>query len=418
MAFKAKNFEVVNSPRTKETVLFGNVYADIDATLKGTTDFMILRGKLKVLGNTNMTYVMKDSPLTVEDRLNGLVEFVDFSDTTTTEKETLAPPSGMLMVLNVNVSDQAKMHCELSADGSSYFDCQGGGNLDLKYFPSGEMTLVGRFTMYQVEMKYALPFIPLKTFVLNEGSYISFTGDPYNPGLHITAMETTRASVNDGGGATRMVTFNVGVAISQTLNDMGLEFLIDAPEDMNVQNELASMSKEERGKLALSMLATGMYLTSTNKSSFQANNALNAFLQSEIQNIAGNALKTIDVTVGVEGSTSATGDAQTDYSFQFAKRLWNDRVTFKIGGKVTTGSANSNENQSFIDNVSLEYRLGKAGLRHLRVFYDHDNVDPLEGVYSTAGAGLVLRKKTDNFGDLFIFRKHKDKAANAVQPKE
>lgn len=418
MAFKAKNFEVVNSPRTKETVLFGNVYADIDATLKGTTDFMILRGKLKVLGNTNMTYVMKDSPLTVEDRLNGLVEFVDFSDTTTTEKETLAPPSGMLMVLNVNVSDQAKMHCELSADGSSYFDCQGGGNLDLKYFPSGEMTLVGRFTMYQGEMKYALPFIPLKTFVLNEGSYISFTGDPYNPGLHITAMETTRASVNDGGGATRMVTFNVGVAISQTLNDMGLEFLIDAPEDMNVQNELASMSKEERGKLALSMLATGMYLTSTNKSSFQANNALNAFLQSEIQNIAGNALKTIDVTVGVEGSTSATGDAQTDYSFQFAKRLWNDRVTFKIGGKVTTGSANSNENQSFIDNVSLEYRLGKAGLRHLRVFYDHDNVDPLEGVYSTAGAGLVLRKKTDNFGDLFIFRKHKDKAANAVQPKE
>ena len=415
MAFKAKNFEVVNSPRTKETVLFGKVYSDIDATLKGTTDFMILRGNLKVLGNTNMTYVMKDSPLTVEDRLSGLVEFVDFSDTATVATTESTPASGMFMMLNVNVSNSAKMHCELSADGSSYFDCMGGGNLDLKYFPNGEINLVGRFTLGEGEMKYALPFIPLKTFVLTEGSYISFNGDPYNPTLHITAMETTRASVNDGGGSTRMVTFNVGVAISQTLNDMGLEFLIDAPEDMNVQNELASMSKEERSKLALSMLATGMYLTSTNKSSFQANNALNAFLQSEIQNIAGSTLKTIDVTVGVEGSTSSTGNAQTDYSFQFAKRLWNDRVTFKIGGKVTTGSNNSDENQSFIDNVSFEYRLGKTDTRNLRIFYDHDNVDPLEGVYSTAGAGLVLRKKTDSFGDLFIFRKRKDKAATAPE---
>ena len=102
-------------------------------------------------------------------------------------------------------------------------------------------------------------------------------------------------------------------------------------------------------------------------------------------------------------------------AFQFAKRLWNDRVTFKIGGKVTTGSNNSNENQSFIDNVSFEYRLGKTDTRNLRIFYDHDNVDPLEGVYSTAGAGLVLRKKTDSFGDLFIFRKRKDKAAVAPE---
>lgn len=411
LRFKAKDFLVVNSPKTKESLLYGKVYSDIDATLKGTTDFMRLNGKLNVLDGTNMTYIMKDSPLTVEDQLSGLVEFVDFSDTTKIEKTDAPPPGGLFMSLAVKVSNTARLHCELSADGSSYFDCKGGGDLSMKYFPSGEISLMGRYTMSEGEMKYELPFIPLKTFKLKEDSYITFTGEPSNPTLHITAMEKTRASVNDEGSSTRMVTFNVGVAISQTLNNMGLQFLIEAPEDLNVQNELASMSDEERGKLAVSMLATGMYLTSTNKSSFKANNALNAFLQNEIQNIAGDALKTIDITVGVEGSTSASGNAQTDYSFQFAKHLWNDRVTFKIGGKVTAGSENANENQSFIDNISLEYRLDKSSSKNLRLFYDHDNVDPLEGNYSSAGAGLVLRKKTDTFGELFLFHPRRNKAA-------
>lgn len=417
LAFKAKDFEMVSSPRTKRSVVFGHVYSDIDATLKGTTSLMMLRGTLKVLDNTNMTYVMKDSPLTVEDRLKDLVEFVDFSDTTHTKKENVMPPGGVFVGLNIEVSDAARLHCELSEDGSSYFNCRGGGSLSMKYFPNGQIFLTGRFSMSEGEMKYALPFIPLKTFNLeNDDNYLSFTGDPYNPTLHITAMERTRASVSDDNSSTRMVSFNVGVGITQTLNNMGLEFLIDAPEDMYVQNELASMSKEERGRAAISMLATGIYLSSSNKSGFKANNALNAFLQSEIQNIAGNALKTIDLSVGMEGSTSASGNAQTDYSFQFAKHLWNDRVTFKIGGKVTAGSQQVSENQGFIDNISLEYRLGKGTSRNLRLFYDHDTVDPLEGTYSTAGGGLVLRKKTNSFGEIFIFRNPRKKEEKVPVP--
>lgn len=417
LAFKARNFELVSSPRTKQSVVFGHVYSDIDATLKGTTNFMLLRGTLKVLDNTNMTYVMKDSPLTVEDRLKGLVDFVDFSDTTHIKKENVMPPGGVFVGLNIEVGDAAKLHCQLSEDGSSYFNCRGGGNLSMKYFPNGEIFLTGRFSMSEGEMKYALPFIPLKTFSLeNDDNYLRFTGDPFNPTLHITAMEKTRASVSDDNSSTRMVSFNVGVAITQTLNNMGLEFLIEAPEDMYVQNELASMSKEERGKVAISMLATGIYLSSSNKSGFKANNALNAFLQGEIQNIAGNALKTIDVSVGMEGSTSASGNAQTDYSFQFAKHLWNDRVTFKIGGKVTAGSEQVSENQSFIDNISLEYRLGKGTSRNLRFFYDHDTVDPLEGVYSTAGGGFVLRRKTNSFGEIFLFRNPRKKEEKVPVP--
>ncbi len=407
LSVKAKDYEIIDAKKTKKSMVFGNVLIDLDATVKGKNGLILLRGDMKILEKTNVTYVMTDTPLQVEDQFNGLVEFTNFTEPQEEEEEEM-PVSGTFINLNVGIDEQASLHCQLSADGKSYVDCKGGGNLTLRIFPSGEMALNGRFNINSGEMKYTLPFIPLKTFTFTEGNYIVFNGDPGNPTLNITAMEKTKASVSDDNGATRMVAFNVGVAITRQLSDMGLEFLIEAPEDLEVQNELSTLSSDTKSKLAITMLATGMYASSSNKSGFKATNALNAFLESEIQNITGSALKSIDFSVGIEGNTSSTGETQTDYTFQFSKKLWNDRVTFILGGKVSTGATEGNSaSQSFIDNISLEYRLDKKNSRYLKIFYDNDNYDPLEGRYSSGGAGYILRRKTNNFGDLLIFRKKK-----------
>ena len=383
-------------------MVFGNVFIDLDATIKGKNGLIILKGNMDILENTNVTYVMTDTPLQVEDQFNGLVEFTNFTEPQDEEQET-PPVSGTFINLKVNIDELARLHCELSADGKSYVDCKGGGNLSLRIFPSGETALLGRFNINSGEMKYTLPFIPLKTFAFTDGSHVTFNGDPSNPTLNITAMENTKASVSDDNGATRMVAFHVGVAITRQLSDMGLEFLIEAPEDLEVQNELATMSSETRNRLAITMLATGMYASTNNKSGFKATNALNAFLESEIQNIAGNTLKSVDFSVGIEGNTTSTGETQTDYTFQFSKKLWNDRVTIILGGKVSTGNTEDNSSaQSFIDNISLEYRLDRNNSRYLRLFYDNDNYDPLEGRYSSGGAGYILRRKTNSFGELLI----------------
>ena len=77
-------------------------------------------------------------------------------------------------------------------------------------------------------MKYDLQVIPLKTFTLGSGSYVQFNGDIQNPTLNITATEKNRASVTTNGSSPRSVLFEVGVKISQTLQNMGLEFTIDS----------------------------------------------------------------------------------------------------------------------------------------------------------------------------------------------
>ena len=198
---------------------------------------------------------------------------------------------------------------------------------------------------------------------------------------------------------------------------MGLEFTIESPEDLTVQNELAGMSLEEKNKLAVAMLATGMYLSSSNSSGFSASNALNNFLQNEINNIAGQALNTaVDVNVGMEQSTRDDGSTRTDYSFKFSKRFFSDRLNIVIGGKISAdGNKTENESGAYIDDVSLEWRLDNGGTRYVRLFHEKNYDNLIEGELIENGAGVVLRKKLDRLSELFIFKRNKQTPAPAVR---
>ena len=76
-------------------------------------------------------------------------------------------------------------------------------------------------------------------------------------------------------------------------------------------------------------------------------------------------------------------------------------------------TASGSQNESFIDNVSLEYRLDQSAQRYVRLFYNKNADDLLEGEITEYGAGFVWRKKMQTLRELFDFRTKKKKA----QPK-
>jgi hypothetical protein len=256
-------------------------------------------------------------------------------------------------------------------------------------------------------MKYSLPVIPLKTFAIQDGSSVEFTGDPMNPKLNITATETSKSSIGTGNAA-RQVKFECGVKITKTLKDMGLEFIIDAPEDLTLHSQLQSMSTEERGKLAVAMLTTGMYMAEESMGSFTMNSALSAFLNSQINSISNSAMRTLDLSFGVDNTTTATGDIQTDYSFKFAKRFWNNRLRIVVGGKLSTGSDAPNDNNTFFDNITFEYRLSDTSNKYINVFYNRNSYDWLEGNIEEFGAGFMWRRKLQHFNEIFKFKTQSD----------
>ena len=407
----ARDFNLINAPKRKGAEAYGKVYVDLFGRMRGTLDNLDIRGRLNINGKTNVTYVMKDSPLVVDDQLSSLVTFTDFSDTTETAP-TPMPEQNVKMDFQVNIDEATTIHCLMSEDGQDKIELEGGGELRMTYDMLSGMRLFGRYTVLSGSMDYSLVIVSLKNFKIDSGSYVEFTGDMMNPKLNISASERKKASVSTNN-TTRSVNFDVGLKITQTLSDLGLEFTLEAPEDLTVQNELASMSIEDRGRAAVAMLTTGMYLSPNSSGSgegFDATSALSSFLNSQISNIAGKALSTIDIGFGIDNTTSATGAAQTDYNFSFAKRFWGNRISVIIGGKVSSGNDAQNTGMSIINNVSVEYRLDNSGTRYVKAFYNKDTESILDSEVMEMGASLVLRRKTENLGELFIFRDTKKKS--------
>ena len=409
MRMRAQNFQVINARENSRSEAFGKAYVNFFGMMDGELDNLSMRGRLDVLGSTDMTYILRDSPLTTDNQMDELVKFTDFSDTTSVKSVKRPPLTGFNMDLTLSIDESAHILCALNADKSNYVDLIGGGDLRMQYTPTDNLRLTGRYTLSNGEMKYSLPVIPLKTFTIQDGSYIEFTGDVMNPRLNITATEKTKAGITTEGSQSRMVEFDCGVVITKTLKDMGLEFIIDAPQDMEVSNQLNTMSKEDRGKIAVTMLTTGMYLSDGNTNTFSMNSALSAFLNSQINGIAGNALRTLDLSFGMDNATDASGNIHTDYSFKFSKRFWDNRLRVIIGGKLSTGSDASSQNQGFFDNVQFEYRLNESSSQFLKLFYNRNSYDWLEGTIGQYGAGFIWRRKLSHFQDLFRFKEQNTK---------
>ena len=406
----ARDYTLLDAPRTKESLIYGKIFVDLNATVRGPLDGLTMRGNMNLLGKTDVTYVLTDSPLTVEDRLGELVQFTSFADTASVQQQEAPVMSlgGMDMLLTVHIDDAVRLRADLSPDRSSRIELEGGGNLNLQYTPQGDLTLSGRYTLIGGMMKYALYVIPLKEFQFTNGSYVDWTGDPMNPTLNLTAINRVRTSVSEGddSNGSRMVNFDISVRIKNRLENPDLSFDLSAPEDATMQNELAAMSADERSKQAITTLATGLYLYSGNKGGgLTMGSALNSVLQSQINSLTGN-LKNASLSVGIKDRTAAeTGDKQTDYSFRYSQRFFNDRVQIIIGGKVSSGANATNDVESFIDNISLEYRLDNSATRYVRVFHNKNYESVLDGEITETGVGLVLRRKMDRLGELFIFKK-------------
>lgn len=412
LRLEAANYTLLNAKRTKESLVYGKLFVDVNASLKGPVEALKMKGNMSILDNTDVTYVLTESPLTVQDRLGDLVTFTSFRDTTELQQDTITHSLGGLdMVMSIHIDPSVQFKVDLSADRSSRIALQGGGDLSLQYTPQGEFFLMGKYALSDGIMKYSLPVIPSKEFRITNDSYIEWSGKVDNPKLNLIAKDRVRASVTEADGNAHMVNFDVIIGAKNRLDNLELIFDVGAPENVSIQNQLASMDKEERSKQAIGLLATGVYLAGAGDGKGQGLDmgmALNSVLQSQINAIAGSSLKNASFSVGVEEyNMSEAGGKRVDYSFRYSQRFLNNRFQLVLGGRIKTGVEAQNDVESFIDNVSLEYRLDSSGTRFVRLFHNKNYESVLEGEITETGVGIVLRKKLNNLGELFIFKKKK-----------
>ena len=426
LGLAARSMQIVGSTRPRGANIYGKAFIDLDAKVNGNLNFLNVDASLDLLPETNVTYVMTSSQSTLQSRSTGtMVQFVQFSDTTTVAPDSIQQ-SGMAMNLDakLKISEGSTINVDISPDGKNKASIKAMGELLYNLNPMNDGRLSGRVTINSGFVRYTPPLMSEKNFSFNEGSYVSFNGDMLNPTLNIKAVDEMKANVTQTGQNSRLVNFLVSLSASGTLQNMNVAFDLSTNDDITIQNELLSMSPDQRANQAMNLLLYNVYTgPGTKGNASLSGNPLFSFLEGRINTWAANNIKFVDVSFGIDQydkTTDGSSSTTTSYSYRVSKTLFNDRIKIVVGGNYSTDAdADENFSQNLINDIAFEYMLNRSGSMYVRLFRHVGFESILEGEITQTGVGFVYKHKINSLLDLFRWgRRRSKKPDSKAKPAE
>lgn len=415
LALHGNNVQLFRSESCNSNIqsICGTLPVNVNLLLEGTVPSLQLEGNVSVLSNAELSYYMKDDPLSSDRKLDQLVEFVSFDKLNKRSASQLlafesVSTEGFGMNIRVDIARNVGLIVYLPTSPDDNISVQGGGALQFAMGADGSSTLNGSYDINSGNVTFKLPMLPMsKSFKIVDGSLLRWSGIVDNPEMNITATEEVRCTINDESGTSRVVKFLVYVYIRNTVKNLSISFSCAAPEDAAIQSQINTLTDEERSKQALQLLVTQTYsgpgVTSVS-SMASANAAINALLQKEVESFLNQRFKNTEVAVGIDTyDADGTGTSRTDYSVKISQRLLNNRMRIALGGRVSSGeNSGAKDDDAIINDFSLEWLLKEDGSHYLRIFRKTNYESILEGEIVETGVGYVMQRSAYRLQDLFI----------------
>ena len=439
------NFTAVNSTRKNNPLFYGKLVVDSKTRLTGPLAL------LKI--NTNVT-VVEGSKLTIESPANkankvaseGIVEWIDKSapvDTMLQRQlalDTMKTATGYDITAVVTVTDKTPFIVVIDPISGDNLKVRANGTLNTNIDPTGTITLSGRLEVARGSYHLSLYNLASRDFIIRPGSSLTWSGDPYNADLDITAVYKVEAAPADllaGQGidnsvanttARNRLPFNVLLKVNEQLSKPLISFDITLPESQRgalggqVETELAQLRQpnktSEQSKQVLSLLILGRFLQqnpfeSSASESFvasQLRGSASAVLTDQLSNLTGKYLSGLGLDLGVTNQadySSGSTKSRTDLNVAVKRQFLNNRLSVRLGTDIPlSGTPGNNATQgsssasNFAGDISIEYSILRDGRLRLRAFRQNAYED-IDGQFIKTGAALVFQREYNNFQELF-----------------
>ena len=443
---KANNFRVLNATKEDNESLYGKVSFDANAKLTGDLQIPKLNAKLTVGSDTNITYVMPSSYADIEER-EGVVAFVNRKnpDAILTQKEEQnAVITGFDLKAFLKIDKQAVVTVIIDKETGDNFKISGDGDFVFLMNPNGRLSLTGAYEVSSGHYKLNLYKIVDRKFNLAPGSRISWAGDPFDAKLDLQAIYTLKtaalplmASQISGEDSSiknkykQVLPFNVYLNINGELLQPKITFNLDMPEEQQgaisgqvyARVQQVNQQEDELNRQVFSLLVLNRFYPDAGSDGSSGgfatiarnnlNDAVSGQLNSFSDKILGNS--GIELDFGLNSYTDYQGDTPTErmqLDVAAQKKLFNDRLTVRVGSEVDLqGSSQTEEKSPLIGNVSLEYKITEDGRYRLRGFRKSEFENVIDGQTIVNGVALIFTKEFNEFHQLWnaILRSEKSK---------
>lgn len=415
LTMKGNNVQLVNNDKRARSDLYGKLFLNLDASARGPMKHFDIKAAVAILGTSDVYYnIPMDSGSIVEQTsTDGVVKFVSFNAPETVKADTVPQMMYMRISASLAINPGTQVTVYLSGNGTDRAQLSPSGNLT--YFQNfmGDMRLNGQLTLGSGFVQYSIPVMGEKKFAFEPTSNVLWNGDIMNPILNISATDAMKASVVQGGNS-HLVNFLVGVSATGSLSQPKVGFDLKTNDDMTIQNQLQSMSADQRQQAAINMLITGQYSSGDVKTAQgPLTGNVYSLLAGQLNSWAAKAIPGVDLSFGVDqydksvnGQTSTT----TSYSYQVSKSLFNNRFKINVGGNYSTdASADENLADNLLSDISFEYMLKQTSSTSMYVkLFRHNGFESiLEGEITEMGVGFVMKRRLNNLKSIFRFRRRR-----------
>ncbi|WP_339694945.1 translocation/assembly module TamB domain-containing protein [uncultured Roseivirga sp.] len=437
---KANNFRVVNSAKEDSDLFYGQLNVGADLTITGDLNIPKVRGSLKVIDGSTLTFTVPESQLELKER-DGVVLFVNRENpddilTKGDQSEVSADAAaiaGYDIETIITIGDNSEFNIIIDESTGDNLRVVGDGDFNLSIEPNGRIGLSGKYELSGGHYEANLFNLVKRRFEIAPGSTISWSGDPYDADLDVSAIYSiktsasplmaTRTSAEATGLETsyqQRLPFQVYINVDGELLSPSIAFNLDMPEDergslsgtVYSQVQQLNSQEEELNKQVFSLLVLNRFFPSsgsdgssggpTSLALDNVNNVLSGQLNNYSEKIFGNT--GIDVGFNLNSNTTDanSGQVQTQLGITAKKEFFNDRLIVSVGSEVdVAGNQNASQGAPIIGNVSLEYLLTEDKRLRLQGFSRNEYEGVIDGQLTISGIALVFTREFNKFKELF-----------------
>lgn len=418
-AFKDFNFKfnvscqdilAIDMPYDPQSMYYGTAYATGRVDISGDEQLV----KVNVNAATREGTDFYLSVATASNAMDN--QFIEFVVPTKEEKVSLFPKKRRIdkqttrlqLSLAIEATPLAKVHLALDPHNGDGIVGRGEGNLRLT-MDGDAIQLFGTYSMQEGMFSYSIGNIVRRDFSIENGSLVTWNGNPEEPTLNVTAKYRVTASLKDlfGSDAANLATnrnsvpVNCVVNLSESIYDPVLRFGIELPQSdesvtsqvMSIINTDEMLMRQVIYLLAFNRFFTPEYLQNTTVGL----NETYSFLSSTVTGQINSWLSRLTnmFTLGFNFRTDGEGaNASQEYEAQFQIHPINQlSINGNFGYRY-----NDLSNRPFFGDVDIEYQLTKDGKLRAKAYTHTVDKYSLKQANTVQGVGLVFRHDF-NFGD-------------------
>ncbi|MCB0763264.1 MAG: translocation/assembly module TamB domain-containing protein [Flavobacteriales bacterium] len=433
---RTEKFQMVNSNIRQNDLFFGDLFASTDLRITGTAGSPLMKGSIGILPGTLFSVVLPGSKVELI-KADGIVVFTDRINSTDTivvrtdgevlQDSLMAQLPGIELDLSITIDKEAQFAVVLDPTTGDQATFSGSGELAFRYAPDGDMYLSGPFVIDNGG--YTLEFYGLvkKRFDLVKGSKVTWSGDPLEASMDITARYISNsapyplvASATSGiieserNRLQQPIPFEVLISIDGSIDKPRIDLGLDLARDLRnsfpqVSDRLDQLRQpgndEDRNRQVFGLLVLNSFIQdegsggapSSGIASSAARSSVNGLLTEQMNKLTGRFVKGVNISLGVNTYDQASGGStyqRTSLDYKVSKRVLDDRLSFEVGGSVGVDEQNSqvsNVSNTRAAQYAILYDLTEDGRFRLRGF--HENAyDLYDGEITNSGIAIMFTK--------------------------